>query len=80
MRLKEENKPENEKKAIIRISVFYVIGITLSNIFRFDLLKLHERKEVLSVFELLLISPLGAIGLLIGALISLRLLKKKRNI
>lgn len=80
MRLKEENKPENEKKAIIRISVFYVIGITLSNIFRFDLLKLHERKEVLSVFELLLISPLGAIGLLIGALISLRLLKKKRNL
>ena len=78
--MKEENKPENEKKAIIRISVFYVIGITLSNIFRFDLLKLHERKEVLSVFELLLISPLGAIGLLIGALISLRLLKKKRNL
>jgi uncharacterized protein len=69
-----------DKKAIIRISVFYVIGISLSNIFRFDLLKLHDKKEVLSLFELLLTSPLGAIGLLIGALVSLRLLRKEKNL
>ncbi len=55
--------------------MFYVIGISLSNIFRFDLLKLHDKKEVLSLFELLLTSPLGAIGLLIGALVSIRLLR-----
>ncbi len=69
-----------KKKALIRISTFYVIGITLSNVFRFDLLKLHESKEILSVLELLLTSPLGAIGLLIGALISIHLLKKERNL
>ena len=69
-----------DKKAIIRISIFYVIGISLSNIFRFDLLKLHDKKEVLSLFELLLTSPLGAIGLLIGALVSLGLLRKEKNL
>lgn len=69
-----------KKNALIRISTFYVIGITLSNVFRFDLLKLHESKEILSVLELFLTSPLGAIGLLIGALISIHLLKKERNL
>lgn len=78
--MKNEIKRRKQKKAIIRISVFYVIGISLSNIFRFDLLKLHDRKEVLSVFELLLISPLEAIGLLIGAFISLRLLRKEKKL
>jgi len=68
------------KKAIIRISIFYIIGIVLSNVFRFDLLNLYKSKETLSVLELLLTSPLGAIGLLIGALISLYLLKKERKL
>jgi len=68
------------KKAILRISIFYIVGITLSNIFRFDLLNLNESKEYLSVIELLLKSPLGAIGLLIGALISLFLLRKERKL
>lgn len=68
------------KKAIIRISIFYIIGIVLSNIFRFDLLDLYESEETLSVLELLLTSPLGAIGLLIGALISIYLLKKERDL
>lgn len=67
------------KKAILRISIFYIIGITLSNVFRFDLLKLNTTKEYLSVLELLLTSPLGAIGLLVGALISLYLLNKERK-
>jgi hypothetical protein len=60
-----------KNKSIIRISVFYAVGITLSNIFRFDLLKLNEEKEILSVLELLLTSPLGAIGLLIVLLFHL---------
>ena len=68
------------KKAVIRISIFYIIGIVLSNIFRFDLLDLNKSKETLSVLELLLTSPLGAIGLLIGALISIYLLRKERNL
>ncbi len=78
--MKEQSKLKNKRKAIIRISVFYVIGITLSNIFRFDLLKLHKSKEALTLLEILLTSPLGAIGLLIGALISLRLLGKERKL
>ncbi|MDA3868341.1 MAG: CPBP family intramembrane metalloprotease [Salinivirgaceae bacterium] len=66
------------KKAIIRISIFYIIGIALSNVFRFDLLNLNNYE--LSVYGLFLISLLGAIGLLIGALISLHLLKKERKL
>lgn len=69
-----------KKKAILRISIFYIIGITVSNVFRFDLLKLFKAKEPLSVLELFLTSILGAIGLLIGALISFYLLKKERNL
>lgn len=68
------------KKTIIRISIFYIIGIVLSNVFRFDLLNFYKSKETLTVLELLLTSPLGAIGLLIGALISLYLLKKERKL
>lgn len=68
------------KKAIIRILIFYIIGIVLSNVFRFDLLNLYKSKETLTVLELLLTSPLGAIGLLIGALISIYLLRKERNL
>lgn len=67
-------------KAIIRILIFYLIGITLSNVFRFDILKLNTSKEPSSLLELFLTSPLGAIGLLIGGLISIYLLKKKRDL
>lgn len=67
------------KKAIVRIVLFYTIGITLSNVFRFDLLHLYDPEQPLSVLQHLLTSPLGAIGLLIGGLISLYLLKKERN-
>lgn len=68
------------KKAIIRIIIFYTIGITFSNVFRFDLIQLNETQESLSLLELLLTSPLGAIGLLIGGLISIYLLKKERDL
>lgn len=51
----------------------------MSNVFRFDLLNLYKSKETLTALGLLLTSPLGAIGLLIGALISLYLLKKERK-
>ncbi len=75
--MKNEIKRRKQKKAIIRISVFYVIGISLSNIFRFDLFHIRESTDTL-YFTSLLFVPLGAIGVLLGALISLNLLKKER--
>ena len=68
------------KKTIIRILIFYTLGITLSNVFRFDLLHLNKMQEPLSILELLLTSPLEASGRLVGALISIYLLKKERNL
>lgn len=65
-------------KAIIRISIFYVIGITLSNVFRFDLFHIRESIDTSNILLVALIAPLGAIGLLLGALISLHFLKKER--
>ena len=46
----------------------------------FDFFELNISKNNQSVIELLLTSPLGAIGLLIGALISLHLLRKERKL
>lgn len=69
-----------KNKPLLRISIFYIIGITLSNVFRFDLLKWHESKVASSVLEIVLTSPLEAIGLIIGAFISIHLLKKKRKL
>ncbi|MDC1107172.1 CPBP family intramembrane metalloprotease [Prolixibacteraceae bacterium] len=68
------------RKGFLRISIFYLIGITLSNVFRFDLFNINESGEKLSAIELLLTSPLGAIGLLIGSLISMHLLRKERKL
>ena len=68
------------KQAIVRIVLFYTIGITLSNVFRFDLLHLYDPEQPLSVLQHLLTSPLGAIGLLIGGLFALHLLKKERKL
>ena len=69
-----------KKSTLIRISIFYVIGISISNIFRFDLLDIRNDKESMSLLELLLTSPLGSVGVLIGALISINLLKKERDL
>ncbi len=64
---------------ILRIIVFYVIAISLSNIFRFDIFNLNSILDKLPAFTLILFSPLGAIGIIIGAIISISLLKKKRK-
>ncbi|MCT4613694.1 MAG: CPBP family intramembrane metalloprotease [Marinifilaceae bacterium] len=68
------------KKSFIRISIFYLIGISLSNIFRLDILNIVKPNKELTAIEILLTSPLGAVGLLIGALISMSLLKKERKL
>ena len=64
---------------IIRIILFYTIAISISNLFRFDLLGWNSRLDKLPAYTLILFSPLGAIGIIIGALISINLLKKKRK-
>lgn len=67
------------KKALLRISIFYIIGITLSNVFRFDLLESNKAEGPLSVLGTVFSAPLEASGLLVGALLSLYLLKKERR-
>jgi len=64
---------------ILRIIVFYIIAISLSNIFRFDIFNLNSILDKLPAYTLILFSPLGAIGIIIGAIISISLLKKKRK-
>ena len=64
---------------ILRIIIFYIIAISLSNIFRFDILGWNSILDKLPAFTLILFSPLGAIGVIIGAIISINLLKKKRK-
>lgn len=64
---------------ILRIIVFYIIAISLSNIFRFDIFNLNPILDKLPAYTLILLSPLGAIGIIIGAIISISLLKKKRK-
>ena len=63
-------------KLIYRIIIFYVIAITVSNIFRFDIFNTRDKTSELhpSVFTLLII--LEGIGVLLGALIAIQLMKK----
>ena len=63
-------------KLIYRIIIFYLIAITLSNIFRFDIFNIRDLTSELhpSVFTLLII--LEGIGVLLGALIAIQLMKK----
>ena len=65
-------------KAILRIAIFYLIGISISNVFRFDLLDLSKRVSEMPVWIIVLFAPLGAIGLWLGALLSIKLLRKER--
>ncbi|MEA2096058.1 MAG: CPBP family glutamic-type intramembrane protease [Candidatus Cloacimonadota bacterium] len=64
---------------ILRIIVFYIIAISLSNIFRFDIFGWDSIFDKFPAITLILFSPLGAIGVIIGAIISISLLKKKRK-
>ena len=67
-----------KKSTLIRIIIFYLIGISISNIFRFDLLDLDATIERMPVWSIAIFAPLGAIGLFIGAIISIRLIRKDR--
>jgi hypothetical protein len=65
---------------IIRLIIFYLTAIVVSNIFRFDLFDFQSVIEGLPTWTMIFYSPLQAIGVLVGALIALRLLKKERKL
>lgn len=63
-----------------RVLLFFLIAITISNIFRFDIFELKSELERLPTWIFILISVLlEGSGVIIGALIAISLLKKKRK-
>ncbi len=62
----------------VRFIVFYLIAITLSNVFRFDVFNLRAGIDKLPLWTIMFFSPLEAIGVLLGAIISLKMLAKNR--
>lgn len=64
--------------SITRMVIFYVIAITLSNIFRFHLFGLKELEDNLPQWIQILSGPFQAFGILLGSVISLQLLKKQK--
>lgn len=65
---------------IKRIFAFLIIAITISNIFRFDIFELKTELERLPTWVYILTSILlEGSGVIIGALIAISLLKKKRE-
>ena len=64
---------------ITRIVIFYVIGIIGSNIIRFNLLNTDELFNNLSIWSKIFTIPLQSIGVFIGSLVAIYLLRKKRN-
>jgi hypothetical protein len=69
-----------QKSKLIRLIAFYSIAISLSNVFRFDLLHLRESLDKLPFWAALFFSPMEAIGVLIGALLAIYLLKKAQPV
>jgi hypothetical protein len=65
---------------LIRLILFYLTAIIVSNIFRFDIFHFQTIIEELPTWTMIFYSPLQAIGVLVGALIALRLLKKERKL
>ena len=63
-----------------RIIIFLLLAITISNIFRFDIFELKSELESLPTWIFILTSVfLEGSGVIIGALIAISLLKKKRK-
>ena len=67
-------------KLIYRIVIFYLVAIIISNIFRFDVFGLNLKTSALEPSaSILLIVILEGIGVLIGALIAIGLMKKVKT-
>jgi hypothetical protein len=77
----ENTKPKVKmsKQAFFRLIIFYLIAITVSNIFRFDIFHINNFLGSLPTWMMIFYSPLQASGVLLGALIAIKLLKKKSN-
>ena len=69
-----------KKLKLIRLIVFYLTAIILSNIFRFDLFHFQTIIEGLPTWCMIFYSPLQAIGVLVGAFIALKWLQKERKL
>lgn len=62
-----------------RVIIFFLIAITISNIFRFDIFELKPELEKLPTWIFILTSIfLEGSGVIIGALIAISLLKKRK--
>ena len=66
------------KGSFLRIGIFYLIAIVVSNVFRFDLLNIGQTIAENWVEVSIVAYLFEGIGLLLGALIALNLLKKHR--
>ena len=66
-----------KRNKLIRIVVFYLVAILLSNIFRLDLFHIHPFLESLPKWLMIFYGPLEAIGVLAGALISRKWLARE---
>ncbi len=64
------------KKVFFRIVTFYVIAIVFSSIFRFQLFGLDELEAKLPMEIVAISAPLQSLGVFLGAIISIFLLKK----
>jgi len=71
----------NENISLKRILTFFLIAITISNIFRLDLFNFNPEIEQLPAWISILIKVLlQGSGVIIGALIVISLLRKKRTV
>jgi membrane protease YdiL (CAAX protease family) len=64
---------------ILRISLFYLTAISVSNIFRFQLFGYEAFEKELSNLALKFTYPLQSIGILIGAFTAMQMMKRKKQ-
>ncbi len=65
---------------LVRLIIFYLTAIIVSNIFRFDVFHFQAIIESLPTWTMLFYSPLQAVGVLLGALIALKWLQKEKKL
>ncbi|MBP1617745.1 MAG: abortive infection protein [Bacteroidetes bacterium] len=65
---------------LVRLIIFYLTAIAVSNIFRFDVFHFQAIIESLPTWTMIFYSPLQAIGVLLGALIALKWLQKEKKL
>jgi membrane protease YdiL (CAAX protease family) len=67
---------EAKKQVFLRVILFYLIAFTVSNLFRFDLFHLENFFESLPLWTMIFQGPIQALGVLLGAIIAIKLLRK----